>query len=113
MINLGTVYNANNRLYFSTDGIERFLRVEDVKLNGENLREVLLQLGCRDSKLEYVTSAGRKTVIECWEHDYDEDLQVLEECFADIMDLDRQQIEAMMESTETEEADIGDEEIMF
>ena len=112
-IHLGSVYRANNLLYFSTDGIERFLRVNNVSLNGENLREALLQLGCRDAKLEYVTSAGKKTIIECWEHDYDEDLQVMEECYADLMELDRQQIEAMMESTETEEADTGDEEIMF
>ena len=91
MVQVGQVFNSDGYLYFSTDGIKEFLRVERFNLGRTNLREELLRYGCEEGELHYTSRNGIGRVIKCWKKQIDDALEEKMVFYEDIyaQDIDR------------------------
>lgn len=91
MVQVGQVFNSDGYLYFSTDGIKEFLRVERFNLGRTNLREELLRYGCEEGELHYTSKNGIGRVIKCWKKQIDDALEEKMVFYEDIyaQDIDR------------------------
>lgn len=92
-VNLKQVYSENGTYYFKTDGFKEYLRIARYTIGRTNLREQLLQYGCKEGNLTYTRRDGSMASIRCWVKQEDEHLKNMKIYFDDVLDDDAQLIE--------------------
>jgi hypothetical protein len=88
LIKVGQVYHANGAYFFTTRGIMDFLRLEKRSLGRINLREILREFGCSETKVTYKNPRNIDTEVLCWTMPETEETLGMDEFYKDIYEGD-------------------------
>jgi hypothetical protein len=107
----GNVYFDGDTYYFSTYGLQDYLRVQNIVIGKINLREKLQDYGCEVGALSYTGAGGEERCIECMIRQNDAELDAARGTFEDILDGGEDVIKDI-EVTD-KETEVGDDKTRF
>lgn len=102
-IYIGNVYLDDSGYYFSMDAVHKYLVSNRVPMKDVNLREALLDYGCKETVLIYKNKQGLERQVKCFFKKNDTILQALADTQEALKEVDEDIISAMGRSKEDEE----------